>query len=58
MLGLDMLREMEQDVKNIRQNLKISHDRQKSDGNLKTLHIEFKAGEHVYLKVKQKRISL
>jgi hypothetical protein len=40
----DMLKEMEHQVIQIRQNLKIAHDRQKSYADLKRTPREFKAG--------------
>jgi hypothetical protein len=45
----NMLKEMEQQVTQIRQNLKIVHDRQKSYVDMKMTPREFKAGDHVYL---------
>jgi hypothetical protein len=54
----DMLKEIEQQVIQIRQNLKIAQDRQKSYANLKRTPREFKAGDHVYLRVRLRRSSL
>jgi hypothetical protein len=48
-IGPDMLKEMEQQVIQIRQNLKIAQDRQKSYADRKRTPREFKAGDHVYL---------
>ena len=45
-------------MKNIQQNLKASQDRQKSYVDLKRTHREFQVGEHVYIKVNPKKISL
>jgi hypothetical protein len=57
-LGLELLKEMEHAMVKIRQNMKVSQDRQKSYGDSKSTHIKFKVGDHVYLWVKPKRISL
>jgi hypothetical protein len=42
----------------IRKNLKITQDRKKSYVDKIRTHIEFKVGDHVFLKVKSKRSSL
>jgi hypothetical protein len=42
----------------IRQNLKISQDKQKSYADNKRTHKELYVGDHVYLRVKPKRSSL
>lgn len=54
-LGPYMLREMEEIVKKVKQNLKIVQDRQKSYASLKRTQKEFNVGDHVYLKVKPKK---
>ena len=54
-LGLELLKEMEQAMVQIRKNLKISQDRQKSYVDSKRTPREFKVGYHVYLQVKPKR---
>jgi hypothetical protein len=48
-IGPYMLKEMEQQVIQIKQNMKIAQDRQKSYEDMKLTPIEFKAGDHVYL---------
>jgi hypothetical protein len=48
-LGPDMLKEMEQQVIQIKQNLKIAQDRQKSYADRNRTPREFKVGDHVYL---------
>jgi hypothetical protein len=53
-----MLKEMEQQVIQIKQNLKIAQDRQKSYADIKMTHREFKVGDHVYLRVRPRKISL
>jgi hypothetical protein len=53
-----MLKEMEQQVIQIRKNMKITHDRQKSYADLKRTPREFKIGDHVYLQVRPRIISL
>jgi hypothetical protein len=57
-LGPELLKEMEQAMIKIRQNLKVAQDRQKSYADSKRTHKEFKVGDHVYLRVKPKRSSL
>jgi hypothetical protein len=54
----DMLKEMEQQVVQIRQNLNISQDRQKSYADRKRTPREFKTGDHVYLRVRPRKSSL
>jgi hypothetical protein len=51
-VGLDLLREMEEQMIKIKQNLKASQDRQKSYVDKGRTHREFKVGDHVFLKVK------
>ena len=58
MVGPEMLQEMENMVRKVQQNLKEAQDRQKSYANLKRRHLEFQAGDHVYLKVKVQKSSL
>jgi ribosomal protein L21E len=48
---------MEQAMIKIRKNLKVAQDRKKSYAERKRTHKEFKVGDHVYLRVKPKRIS-
>jgi hypothetical protein len=57
-LGLELLKEIEDQVVKIKQNLKAAQDRHKvyADKNMTTR--EFKVGEHVLLKVKPKKRSL
>jgi hypothetical protein len=52
MVGPEMLQEMENMVRKVQQNLKEAQDRQKSYADQKRRHLEFQAGDHVYLKVK------
>jgi hypothetical protein len=54
----NMLKEMEQQVIQIKQNLKIAQDREKSYTNRKRTPTEFKTGDHVYLRVRPRKISL
>jgi hypothetical protein len=49
---------MEQQVTQIKQNLKVAQNRQKSYANQKRTPREFKMGDHVYLKIKPRRSSL
>jgi hypothetical protein len=57
-LGSELLKEMEDQMVKIKQNLKVAQDTQKVyiDKNRKTR--EFKVGEHMLLKVKPKKSSL
>ena len=57
-LGPELLKEMEQEVVNIRQNLKAAQDRQKSYADKHRMNREFCVGDHVYLRVKAKKSSL
>jgi hypothetical protein len=57
-VGLEFLKEMEEQMLKINQNLKAPQDRKKSYvDNIKT-HREFKVGDHVFLKVKANRSSV
>jgi hypothetical protein len=53
-----MLKEMEQQVIQIKQNLKIAQDRQKSYADRKRTPREFKTRDHVYLRVRPRKSSL
>ena len=57
-LGPEMLKEMEEIVKQVQGNLKVAHDRQKSQEDLKRTRKEFQVGEHVFIKVRPKKSSL
>ena len=57
-LGPYLLKEMEQEVAKIRQNLKAAQDRQKSYADKHRVHREFSVGDHVYLKVRENKSSL
>jgi hypothetical protein len=54
----DMLKEMEQQVVQIWQNMNISQDRQKSYADRKRTPREFKTGDNVYLKFRPRKSSL
>jgi hypothetical protein len=56
--GPDMLKEMEQQVTQIKQNLKVAQNRQKSYADQKRTPREFQVGDHVYLRINPKRSSL
>ena len=58
MLGPDFLKEMEQEVANIKNNLKATQDRQKIYADKHIVHREFSVGDHVYLRVREKKSSL
>jgi hypothetical protein len=53
-----MLKEMEQQVIQIKQNLKVPRDRQKSYADRKMTPREFKTWDHVYLRVRPRKSSL
>jgi hypothetical protein len=57
-VGTDLLREMEEQMVKIKQNLKASLDGQKNYVVKGRNHREFKVGDHVLLKVNAKRSSL
>jgi hypothetical protein len=57
-VGPELLREMEEQMVKIKQNLKASQDRKKIYADKGRTHREFKVGDHVFLKVKAKRSSL
>jgi hypothetical protein len=52
------LKEMEEHMLKIKQNLKAAQDRQKSYADKNRTHREFKVGEHVFMKMKANRSSL
>jgi hypothetical protein len=52
MLGPKRVKEMEQNISRIKQNLETNQDRQKIYILKNKMHKELKVGEHVYLKVK------
>ena len=57
-LGPELLKEMEEEVVKIRQNLKAAQDRQKIYADKHRVNREFSVGNHVYLKVRAKKSSL
>jgi hypothetical protein len=57
-VGPELLREMEEQMLKIKQNLKASQDRHKRYTDKGRTHREFKVGDHVFLKVKANRSSL
>lgn len=57
-IGLDMLKEMEQQMVKIRYNLKTAQGRHKRYIDLKRTHKEFEVEDHVYLRVNPKKSSL
>jgi hypothetical protein len=58
MIGIELLRVMEEKMLKIKQNLKASQDRKKSYANKGITHRDFKVGDDVFLKVKDNRRSL
>jgi hypothetical protein len=57
-VGPEFLKEMEEQMLKIKQNLKASQDRQKCYDDRNRMHIDFKVGDHVFLKVKANKSSL
>jgi hypothetical protein len=57
-IGPELLKEMEDQMIKIKQNLKVAQDRQKIYADKNRNHREFKVGDHVFLKVKTNRSSL
>jgi hypothetical protein len=57
-IGPDILKEMEQQVYQIKQNLKVAQNRQKSYTDRKRTPREFKTGDDVYLRVRPSKSSL
>ena len=57
-LGPELLKKMEEIVKQVQGNLKIAQDRQKNQADLKRTPKEFQVGEHVFIKVRPKKSSL
>jgi hypothetical protein len=55
-VGPDLLREMEEKMLKIKQNLKASQDRKKIYVDKGRTHREFKVGDHVFLKVKPTKV--
>jgi hypothetical protein len=57
-VGPELLREMEDQMTKIKQNLKAAQDKQKIYVDKNKTHREFKVGDHVFLKVKDNRSFL
>ena len=57
-LGPELFKEMEQEVVKIRKNLKVAQDKQKRYAYKHRGNREFSVGDHVYLRVREKKISL
>jgi hypothetical protein len=57
-LGIDFLKEMEEKIVKIKQNLNTTHDRKKSYADECSMLKTFKVWDHVLLKVKPKKSSL
>jgi hypothetical protein len=55
-VGPDLLKEMEEKMEKIKQNLKASQDRKKIYADKNRVFRYFKVGEHVFLKVKEKEV--
>lgn len=58
LLGPDMLEEMEEMVKKVRINLRTTQDQQKKIFDRKRSFREFQVGDHVYIQVRAKKITL
>jgi hypothetical protein len=57
-VGTDLLKEMEEKMMKIKQNLKVSRDKNKIYVDKERNHREFKVDDHFFLKVKANRSSL
>jgi hypothetical protein len=57
-IELDFLKEMEEQMVKMKHNLKLAQDRHKSYACIGKTHREFRVGEQVFLKVKDKKTSL
>jgi hypothetical protein len=57
-VGPEFLKDMEDQMIKIKQNLKVAQDRQKIYADKNRTHREFKVADHVFLKVKANRSSL
>jgi hypothetical protein len=57
-VGLEFLKEMEDQMIKIKHNLKAAQDRKKNYADKNRTHRNFKVGDHVFLKVKANRSSL
>ena len=57
-LGPELLKEMEQEVVKIRQNLKAAQDRQKIYADKHRMNRELSVGDHVYLRVRENKSYL
>jgi hypothetical protein len=57
-VGLELLKEMEDKMLKIKKNLKAAKDKKKIYANKNRTHREFKVGDHVFLKLKANRSSL
>ena len=57
-LGLELVKEMEQEVVKIRKKLKAAQDRQKNYADKHGVNREFSVGDHVYLRVRARKSSL
>jgi hypothetical protein len=57
-VGPELLKEMEEKMLKIKQNLKAAQDRKKSYADNNRTHRDFKVGDHVFLKVKENRSSM
>ena len=54
----ELLKNTELTMKQVRGNLKVSHDKHKRQADLKWTEKEFHVGEHVFIKIKPKKSSL
>ena len=57
-VGPELLKEMEEKMLKIKQNLKVVQERKKSYVDKNKTHKDFKVGDHVFLKVKANKSSL
>jgi hypothetical protein len=57
-VGPEFLKEMEEKMIKIKKNLEVTQDKKKIYADKNITHIEFKVGDHVFLRVKANKISL
>lgn len=58
MLGLEMLKEMEELAKKVCSNMKVAQDRQKNFADRKMMFKEYQVGDHVYVRIRAKKSTL
>jgi len=57
-LGIEMIKDMEEQIVKIKENLEVAHEKQKIYADKGRVYREFRVGEHVFVKVNTKKSSL